>query len=245
MIFKIGGDSELGLFSSGFLLLSMLPSVLFAALDSEYYPRLSAAFGNVDVRNAMVNEQIEVHSLIQTPIILSVVLLLPFVFPILYSNEYIPAVAMTQGAMFGLLFHVLTYPISFMALSKGDVLVFILQESVYNIANVVLVVGGYYFFGLKGVGFAILLVRVLDFVVVFSITYLRYGFRLSQCSRKYLFMNMFCALILFCSVFLLNGVVAWIFSSLSVLLSIALSVYFLAHHGDIFNKILKRLKLKR
>jgi hypothetical protein len=52
-------------------------------------------------------------------------------------------------------------------------------------------------------------------------------------------------LILFCSVFLLNGVVAWIFSSLSVLLSIALSVYFLAHHGDIFNKILKRLKLKR
>ncbi|MBQ2290312.1 MAG: oligosaccharide flippase family protein [Bacteroidaceae bacterium] len=244
-IFRIGGDSELGLFSSGYLLLSMLPSVLFAALDSEYYPRLSGAFGNINVRNAMVNEQIEVHSLIQTPIILSVVFLLPFIFPILYSNEYVPAVAMTQAAMFGLLFHVLTYPISFMALSKGDVVVFILQESVYNIANVVFIIGGYYHFGLKGVGFAILLVRIVDFVVVFSITYLRYGFRLSQCSRKYLFMNMFCALILFSSVFLLNGVVAWIFSSLSVLLSIILSVYFLAHHGDIFNKILKRLKLKR
>ena len=245
MIFKIGGDSELGLFSSGYLLLSMLPSVLFAALDSEYYPRLAGAFGNVNVRNAMVNEQIEVHSLIQTPIILSVVFLLPFIFPILYSNEYLPAVVMTQAAMFGLLFHILTYPISFMALSKGDVLVFILQESVYNIANVVLVIGGYYFFGLRGVGFAILLVRMVDFIVVFSITYFRYGFRLSQCSKKYLFMNMLFALMLFCSVFFLSGVVAWMLSSVAVLLSIVFSAYYLARHGDIFNKILRRLKLKR
>ena len=36
MISNIGGEAELGLFSSGYLLLSMLPSVLFAALDSEY-----------------------------------------------------------------------------------------------------------------------------------------------------------------------------------------------------------------
>lgn len=245
MISNIGGDAELGLFSSGYLLLSMLPSVLFAALDSEYYPRLSGAFGNVKVRNTMVNEQIEVHLLVQTPIILAAVAVLPFLFPILYSGEFLPAVAMTRFAMFGLLFHILTYPISFMPLSKGDVLVFILQETVYNVANVTLVIIAYRFWGLEGVGIALLLARMLDLTVAFSISYFRYGFRLSPCSLGYAFASLAFAVMAFCSVFCMHGLLSWICSSVVVLMSVAFSGYFLARHGDIFNKILKRFKLRR
>ena len=245
MISNIGGDAELGLFSSGYLLLSMLPSVLFAALDSEYYPRLSGAFGNVKVRNTMVNEQIEVHLLVQTPIILAAVAVLPFLFPILYSGEFLPAVAMTRFAMFGLLFHILTYPISFMPLSKGEVLVFILQETVYNVANVTLVIIGYRFWGLEGVGIALLLARMLDLTVAFSISYFRYGFRLSPCSLGYAFASLAFAVMAFCSVFCMHGLLSWICSSVVVLMSVAFSGYFLARHGDIFNKILKRFKLRR
>ena len=245
MISNIGGEAELGLFSSGYLLLSMLPSVLFAALDSEYYPRLSGAFGNIKLRNTMVNEQIEVHLLVQTPIILTAVVVLPLLFPILYSGEFLPAVTMTQFAMFGLLFHILTYPISFMPLSKGDVGVFILQETVYNVANVVLVIAGYRYWGLEGVGVALLLARMLDLAVAFSISYFRYGFRLSPCSLRYAFTNLVFVLMVFCSEFCMSGILSWICSLIAVVLSMAFSVYFLAHHGDIFNKILKRLKIKR
>ena len=245
MISNIGGDAELGLFSSGYLLLSMLPSVLFAALDSEYYPRLSGAFGNIKLRNTMVNEQIEVHLLVQTPIILTAVVVLPLLFPILYSGEFVPAVTMTRLAMFGLLFHILTYPISFMPLSKGDVGVFILQETVYNVANVALVITGYRYWGLGGVGVALLLARMLDLAVAFSISYFRYGFRLSPCSLRYAFTNLAFVLMAFCSVFCMRGILSWICSLIAVGASIAFSAYFLAHHVDIFNKILKRLKIKR
>ena len=237
MISNIGGDAELGLFSSGYLLLSMLPSVLFAALDSEYYPRLSGAFGNIKVRNTMVNEQIEVHLLVQTPIILTAVVVLPFLF--------LPAVTMTQLAMFGLLFHILTYPISFMPLSKGDVGVFILQETVYNVVNVVLVLTAYRYWGLAGVGVALMIARIIDLTVAFSISYFRYGFRLSPCSFRYAFASLAFAVMAFCSVFCMQGIPSWISSMTAVLMSMAFSVYFLAHHGDIFNKILKRFKLKR
>lgn len=245
MITNIGGESELGLFSAGYLLLSMLPSVLFAALDSEYYPRLSGAFGNIKVRNTMVNEQIEVHLLVQTPIILTAVVSLPFLFPILYSGEFVPAVTMTQLAMFGLLFHILTYPISFMPLSKGDVGVFILQETVYNVANVALVITGYRYWGLDGVGIALLLARMLDLTVAFSISYFKYGFRLSPCSIRYALVGLVFAFMVFGSQFCMSGMPSWVCSFTVLVLSIAFSVYFLAHHGDIFNKILKRLKLKR
>lgn len=245
MILELGGESELGLFSAGYLLLAMLPSVFFAALDSEYYPRLSGAFKNVTVRNAMVNEQIEVHQLVQTPIILFIVVSLPILLPLLYSGDFVPAVTMTQLAMFGLLFHVMTYPISFMPLSKGDVLVFILQETVFNVANVLLVTVGYSCWGLNGVGVALMFVRFLDLAVVVCISYFKYGFRLSPTSIKYALINLIIAFLVFCSIFCMHGIWSWVFSSLLVMVSMALSLYFLVHHGDILNKILKRLKLKR
>ncbi len=244
-ISNIGGESELGLFSAGYLLLSMLPSVLFAALDSEYYPRLAGAFEKVTVRNAMVNEQIEVHLLVQTPIILFIVTFLPLLLPLLYTVEFIPAIAMTQLAMFGFLFHILTYPISFMPLSKGDVLVFILQETVYNVANVVLVVFGYRYFGLLGIGAGFLIARLLDFIVAFSISYFRYGFRLSSFSVRYALVSLALALMTFCSLFFMQGLLSWVISLTLVTFSIAFSIYFLVRYGDVFNKILKRLGLKR
>lgn len=241
----IGGEAELSLFSAGYLLMSMFPSVLFAALDSEYYPRLAGSFGNVSVRNVMVNEQIEVHSLIQTPLILAIVAVLPLLIPLLYSSEFDGAVLMTQMAMFGLLFHVLTYPISFMPLSKGDVLVFILQETFANVANVSLVILGYSFFGLKGVGAAFMLARCLDFLMAFSISYFRYGFRLSHCSVKYALWNLAFAMLMAMAVFFVSGVLLWICAVVVILMSVGFSAYNLARHGDIFNKILKRLKLKK
>lgn len=245
MISELGGESELGLFSAGYLLLSMLPSVLFAALDSEYYPRLAGAFGNLKVRNAMVNEQIEVHQLVQTPIILFVIALLPLLLPLLYSVEFEPAVVMTQMAMFGLLFHVLTYPISFMPLSKGDVLLFMLQETVYNVANVVMVIVGYMYWGLDGAGVALLLARIVDFVTAISISCFRYGFRLSKCAVKYFLCNMSFALLLFSSLFFIQGILSLVCSLVAIALSVAFSAYYLARHGDIFNRILKRIRLKR
>lgn len=244
-IYALGGESELGLFSAGYLLMSMLPSVLFAALDSEYYPRLAGSFGNKKVRNAMVNEQVEVHLLVQTPVILAVIVVLPLLFPLLYSGKFIPAVEMTQLAMFGLLFHILTYPISFMPLSKGDIIVFMSQETVYNVLNVVLAVTGYRYWGLEGVGAGLMFARLMDFVVAFSISYFRYGFRLSSCSLKYAFVNMLIALTVFIAVFCLDGVMYWVCSLPIVAVSVAFSLYCLVRHGDIFNKLLKRIKLKR
>ena len=244
-IYALGGESELGLFSAGYLLMSMLPSVLFAALDSEYYPRLAGSFGNKKVRNAMVNEQVEVHLLVQTPVILAVIVVLPLLFPLLYSGKFIPAVEMTQLAMFGLLFHILTYPISFMPLSKGDIIVFMSQETVYNVLNVVLAVTGYRYWGLEGVGAGLMFARLMDFVVAFSISYFRYGFRLSSCSLKYAFVNMLIALTVFIAVFCLDGVMYWVCSLPIVAVSVAFSLYYLVRHGDIFNKLLKRIKLKR
>ena len=244
-ISNVGGDAELGLFSAGYLLMSMLPSMLFAALDSEYYPRLSSVFADKKVRNAIVNEQIEVHLLIQVPLLLGVVVVLPLLLPLLYTDDFLPAVRMTQLAVFGLLFHILTYPISFMPLSKGDTLAFVAQETSYNVVNVLLIVVGYSNWGLTGAGVAMCTARFVDLAVAYSISRFKYGFSLSSRVLMYMAINGALAMIVACTLCMPQGVVPWIVGALAVVVSAIVSVYFLMRYGKVFNKILKRLRIKR
>ena len=238
---EIGNGAVTGLFSAGYVLISMLPSVLFAALDSDYYPRLSGVFRKKGERNVMVNEQIEVHLLVQAPIILGVVVILPQLLPMLYSAEFSPAIKMTQMAMFGLLFHTLTYPISFMPLSKGDSFVFLVQESAYNIMFVVLVVLGYHQYGLRGIGVAMFLVRAIDLAVVYFISNRKYDFVLSWRVVKFFLINLLLYAIVLYTILNMSGVRAFVVAAGCVACSGLVSLYMLAKHETFLYKVYKRL----
>ena len=190
VVSQLGDDSAVGIFSAGYLLVGMLPSILFAAFDSDYYPRLSGIFGRKEARNAMVNEHIEAHLLVQMPVILGVITLLPWLFPLFFSAEFVPALAMTQIALFALLFHIMTYPISFMPVSKGDTLTFVAQETIYNVAFVALTLWGFRFYGWVGAGVGMLLARMIDLLVVYLIARYRYGFRLTGRAVRFFAMTM-------------------------------------------------------
>lgn len=238
---EIGNGTVTGLFSAGFVIMSMLPSVLFAALDSDYYPRLSGVFRSREKRTSMVNEQIEIHMLVQAPVILGVIVVLPYLLPMMYTSEFIPAVKMTQMAMFGLLLHVMTYPISFLPLAKGDSFVFLVQESVYNVSMVVFVVLGYVYYGLRGVGIALFFVRVVDFITVYLISYKKYSFRLSWRVTKYFLINMVLFATVLFSILEMKGVKAWVLSAGCVACSGMVSLYMLAQHQGFLYKVYKRV----
>ena len=239
---RIGGEDATGLFSAGYILVGMLPSILFAAFDSDYYPRLSGIFARTDERNAMVNEHIEVHLLVQVPVILCVIVLLPWLFPLLFKYEFMPALPMAQMAVFALLFHIMTYPISFMPVSKGDTLTFAAQETVYNLAFVSLTLLGYSNYGWPGAGVGMALARVIDLAVVYTIARTRYGFRLSRKAVRGFCMALFAGVVVmlpvlspaaFPCVRYLGAVVA--------ALSVVISLRALARHGNLFSSILKRI----
>lgn len=242
VISDLGGSSAVGVFSAGYLLMGMLPTILFAAFDSDYYPRLSGIFANKDARNAMVNEHIEVHLLVQTPVILCVIMLLPWLFPLFYSAEFLPALSMTQIAIFALLFHVVTYPISFMPVSKGETLTFAAQETAYNVMFVSLTLLGFRYYGWVGAGVGMMLARIIDLSVAYSIARWRYGFRMSGKAVNYLVLS-------FASGCVVLGSALWVadfpwlrFVGFGVAaLMVFVSLYRLSRHGNILSAVLKRV----
>ncbi|MBR4967336.1 MAG: oligosaccharide flippase family protein [Bacteroidaceae bacterium] len=239
---RIGGEDAIEIFSAGYLLVGMLPSILFAAFDSDYYPRLSGIFARKDERNAMVNEHIEAHLLIQVPVIFGVVLLLPWLFPLFFSQEVMPALQMTQIAVLALLFHIMTYPISFLPVSKGDTVTFALQETLYNVAFVSLTVFGYSHYGWLGAGIGMVVARVIDLSVVYSIARLCYGFRLSGRALLGFVQAVTAASVIVLSIFC-AGYYPWLqFAGFAVAaLMVVLSLYRLSRSGNIMTSILKRI----
>lgn len=194
----------------------------------------------------MVNGQIEVHVLVQAPLILGFVVLLPEFLPMLYSEEFLPALQMTQVAMLGMMFHAMTYPISFMPLSAGDSLTFLVQESIYNIALVLLVLFGYECCGLYGLGLGMLLLRVLDFAVVSFIAIFKYGFVFSRRVLKYqLIQLLFFVVVLSVVLSVADGILMWVLGIAAVCCSALASLYVLSRHNSLFYKIFKRLLRKK
>ena len=242
-----GDGAETGLFSAGYFFVSVLPGVLFSALDSDYYPRLSAIFNKTAERDALVNEHVEVHVLVQSPIILFVVTFMPLLLPLLYSADFMPAVKMAQLALLGLLCHTATYPVSFLPLSKGDTMLFVVQETIYNLTFTALIVAGYYFAGLTGAGVALLLTRIVDLAVVYAISRFKYGFRLSGRACAYLAVNALIFLLAGLAVFVCGSVlVATVVGGLCVLLSGAYSFYYLSKNSSVLPALKRRfLKFKR
>ena len=242
VVARIGDDSTVGIFSAGYILVGMLPSILFAAFDSDYYPRLSGIFAKKSARNAMVNEHIEVHLLVQMPVILCMIMLLPWLFPLFFSAEFLPALPMVQIALFALLFHVVTYPISFMPVSKGDTLIFAAQETVYNVAFVLLTLLGFKFYGWLGAGVGMMLARMIDLLVVYSISSRRYGFRLSGRAVA----SLLTAIVAGCLVLgsaLGAGRLPWaryVGACVAVSMTVV-SLYRLSRHSNIFHSVFNRV----
>lgn len=237
LLSDLGDGESAGLFSAGFVMITLLPGILFAALDSEYYPRLSGVAAKTDVRNAMVNDQVEVQLLVQAPLLMAFVVAMPLLVPLFYDAEFVPAIAMAQFAMFGMFMRTMTYPISFLPLVNNDTLVFVILESAYNILLVTLVVLGFLYDGYMGVGVGIAVAHTVDFFVVYSVARFRYGMHLSVEAVRYFVMQLplFIAVIAVsisysCSWYywLMGGVLVlvssavslWMFSRMAVLPSI-------------------------
>ena len=246
MLSDIGDGETAGLFTAGLAMVTMLPGILFAALDSEYYPRLSGVAKRVGARNGMVNEQVEVQLLIQSPILMAFMVAMPLLIPLLYDSDFMPAVAIAQVAMLGMFMRTMTYPISFLPLASSDSLLFLGLESVYNIMLVLFVLAGYSSYGMLGFGMGVALTHIVDFVIVYTVARFKYGFSLSRRVVVYFIMQLPLMLVALSLSFVQpDGLFYWIGNSACVLLSSLVSLYFLHKYSGLLGKIVNRFRRKR
>ncbi len=156
-ISHFGGIDQVGLYTAGFVIINSYVGLVFSAMATDYYPRLSAvAESNQQCKN-IINQQAEIAILILSPILNLFIIFINALILLLYSHNFLPMKEMMIWAAMGMFFKAASWSISFIMIAKGRTKLFFLNELVTNSYLLGLSVLFYHWWGLKGVGIAFLI----------------------------------------------------------------------------------------
>ena len=240
---NVTGDlGELGLYNAGYMITVTYASMVFSAMESDYFPRLSAVSHDVDATNETVNKQMEVSLLISSPMLVGLIIFLPVLIPLLFSSEFLPVIAMTQVAVLAMFFKSVTLPAAYITLARGYSGMYLFLESAYFVVFVMLIIFGYRQWGLFGTGVAITLANVFDFLMIHAVARFRYGYKISSTVMRYSAIHILIGLLAFFTTITVDGYVYWVFGIGLTLVSLLFSLLILHQKTRLWEALLRRLR---
>lgn len=184
---RTGGIEEVGLFNAGFAIVGTYVGLIFTAMSTDYFPRLSRVAHNTQLANETINQQAEIAILILSPILMVFFVFIHWVVQLLYSNLFISVNGMIQWAALGMFFKAVSWAIAFLYLAKGASKLFFLNELLSNFYILLFNVVFYKFFGLDGLGISFMIVYIIYLIQVFYICKKKYSFSFDK-SFIYIFL---------------------------------------------------------
>jgi len=175
-ISNTGGITQVGLYVAGFAIINGYFSMIFTAMGTDYYPRLSAVAHSNYLSKRTINQQAKIALLILAPILMVFLVFIQWVVIILYSQKFIAVNTMLHWAALGMLFKAASWSIAFILLAKGASTLFFWNELIGNIYVLGLNMLGYYFMGLTGLGISFMIGYILYLIQVFVLCKIKYQF---------------------------------------------------------------------
>lgn len=232
-----------GLFSAGYALTMTYAGLVFSAMETDFFPRLSAVNDDREARNTVINRQIEVSVLLISPLLTVLMVTLPLVLPILYSKAFLPISGMVQVAIIAMYVRAVKLPIAYLTLAKGDSLTYLLLEGIYDIIIVAAVLLAFSRFGLTGAGAAITIAGVIDFAVIYFVTHWKYGFCLTRQAMGYFLIQLPIGLTVLAVVNVTSGLLYWATGVLLIAASTAISIYILHKKTSLWSKLTSKFRM--
>lgn len=175
-ISKVGGIQEVGFYNAGFLILNTYVGIIFNAMGTDYFPRLSAISEQILKIRKAVYEQALIAVLLITPIIIIFLTFASIIISILYTKEFSTIEKMVSWGILGMLFKAVSWSMGYVIIAKGDSKVFIKTAIGFNTILLLLNILGYNYGGLEGLGISFFVYYIIHFISIKLITYYRYNF---------------------------------------------------------------------
>ena len=222
-----GSLDAVGLYNAGYMITITYAGLVFAAMESDYFPRLSAVNQDVEATNLMVNKQMEVSVLTIAPLLTSLIIFLPVLIPLLLSSQFLPIVAMTQVAALAMFFKAMTLPVAYITLARGLSVTYFVLESVYYVALVALIMVGYRHWGIWGTGLAITLAHLVEFLIINGYARWRYQYKQSSTVVKYFAVHLLIGLSAYILTMTVDELAYWLLGALLIVVSLSFSLWVL------------------
>lgn len=220
-----GGIDVSGLYQAGSTIFEGYFSVIFVAMATDYYPRLTTYSEDNDKMAILVNQQAQMNLLILLPILLVFIPFVPLIVTLLFSTSFFAIIPYVYCAIFGLVFKSASWSMGYILFAKGNSKQLLINSIVFNVFFFTIHVILFRFYGLIGLGLAYTAYFLIHFVGVLIITKKLYHFRFTCNFYLTLFMVLcFTIIAVLVSVFIKTALVYLIVFTLFVT-SIAILIY--------------------
>lgn len=170
LMIHFGSLEDVGFYRVGYSLMVTYAGIVFTAFEADYFPRLSAVNQDVQLCNQIINQQTRVCLLLISPLLIALVTAMPLVILLLNTGEFLPATGMAVCAAFYMFLRSITLPIGYTALARGDSMLFLLMEIIYDLVSLGIIFGCYLLWGLTGAGLGLSLSALFDLLLI-GLTY--------------------------------------------------------------------------
>ena len=231
-----------GLYNTGYILTMTYAGLVFSAMETDFFPRLSAVNSQWQNCNDIINKQIEVSLLLISPMLVAAQFAVPFVIPILFTTKFMPVVDMVRILLLAIYLRAIKLPISYLPLAKGDSLSYLFLEAVYDILVVLLVIWGYSHWQLLGTGVAITISAVFDNFMIMGYSYLKFHYRPTASVLGYSLLHLSLGVVAFLLATFTDGWQWWIGGLLVFIMTTVATLYTFYHKVALWNKLMSNLK---
>lgn len=177
----IGSVDDVGLYQAANSVTNQFSGVVFAVLSMEYFPRLASLAQDNEKMIGVVNRQSEIVAWLMTPAMMLLILSAPLLIRVLLSTEFHGIIPLMKWMGLGMLLRAFYFPMAYITYAKGNKRVFLIMEGVVmNTLTLVLSCLFYYWLGLIGLGYALVVDNILCFIIYYIVNRRLYSYTFSK-----------------------------------------------------------------
>ncbi|MDC7996133.1 oligosaccharide flippase family protein [Altibacter sp. HG106] len=221
------GTAEVGFYNAGIVILNTYVGMVFTAMATDYFPRLSALSDDILRIRQTVFEQAYIAVLLLVPIVVVFTAFAPFIINVLYSDAFDPTATFVRWGILAMLLRAVSWSMGYIIIAKGDSRLFIKTAIGFNALLLGLNLLGYYYWGFVGLGISFIVHYSLHAVGMFLITRWRYQFYFPSGFSGIFFGSVVLCVVAFLVSFVENTFWRYFAHVLLILIASGYSIYFL------------------
>ena len=169
IIIRSAGLDAAGYYQAAFAISGSLPGFIFAAMGTDFFPRISAAKTSVEA-NELLERQIQAGLLLGVPLIAILLTLGRPCMHLLYERSFDPALPLLTWMTWGVFFRLISWPLGFWLMARSSPKTVIVVECLGNGLSIILPLLLMPIFGLAGAAVAFFS-GCLAYAVIVIVTY--------------------------------------------------------------------------
>jgi PST family polysaccharide transporter len=222
IVLRNAGLDATGFYQAAWTIGGLYVGFVLQAMGADFYPRLVGVAHDRDECNRVVNEQAHVSLLLAAPGVVATLACAPLVIHVLYTSEFEAAVGVLRWIALGMALRIVSWPMGFIIVAKGEQQIFFLTELAWTIVGIGLAWLLVARFGLDGAGMAFFGSYVFHGLMIYPIVRKLSGFRWSAANLKAGLMFVGTIALAFTALMALPGVWG---TAIALLVTLATSLY--------------------